>query len=440
MIPDPEDTIVALSSASGPGARAVIRITGSRAFEILVASGMAAGPIDCSKRHFVSVELRLSGVHSPLPADVYVWPNPHTYTGQDLLELHTISSPPLVELVIAQLLNAGARAAQPGEFTMRAFLAGKLDLTQAEAVLVVINARSPEQLKDALGELAGGVAQPLQTLRNDLLDLLADLEAGLDFAEEDIRFVDRTEFVCRLNKGLEVLDQLGEQLDQRALSERCFRAVLVGRPNAGKSSLFNRLARHGVALVSDKPGTTRDYLASKVVIDDIPVELVDTAGWNGVVGGIEDQALVLSTRQVAEADLLLLCMEAGSSPNEKELSLLAQTRTLPLATKCDLASDEQDWLATSAVTGAGIEQLAKAIAQEARKRIDRGPAAHLSRCKHHVSACRTHLSLAVAQAAVAPELVALELRGALDELGVMVGAVYTDDLLDRVFSRFCIGK
>jgi tRNA modification GTPase len=438
MIPDPEDTIVALSSAPGPGARAVIRITGPKAFELLGSAQMVAGPLDYSKRYSVPVELRLTGVHARLPADVYIWPKPRTYTGQDLLELHTISSPPLVELLIAQLLNAGGRAAKPGEFTMRAFLAGKLDLTQAEAVLAVIHAQTPEQLRDALGQLAGGMAQPLQSLRDELLNFLADLEAGLDFAEEDIRFVDRAELSCRLNKGLEVLNDLTEQLDQRAFSESLFRVVLAGKPNAGKSSLFNRLASGGVALVSAEPGTTRDYLTRKITLGDVQVELIDTAGWQDAADGIQGQAQTQTSSQTASADLVLLCMEAGTVPDERDIAVLGQPNAIPLTTKCDAGNASPDCLATSALTGVGIDELKAMIALEARKRIKRGPASSLSRCRNHVRACQTHLARALSNDA--PELIALELRGALDELGAMVGAVYTDDLLDRVFSRFCIGK
>src|SRR5205823_8090 len=183
--------------------------------------------------------LRLPGIASPLPADLYLWPAPRTYTGQELVELHTLGAPPLVELLIGELLRAGARAAQPGEFTLRAFLAGKLDLPRAEAVLGVIEAGNRSELKQALTQLAGGVTRPLEGLREDLLNLLADVEAGLDFTEEDIRFVDQTEMLGRLTKGLAQVVLVRKQLDQRSVGAGVFRVVLAGRPNAGKSSLFN---------------------------------------------------------------------------------------------------------------------------------------------------------------------------------------------------------
>src|SRR5262249_52877972 len=183
-------------------------------------------------------------------------------TGQDVVELHTVSCPPLIDLLVSDLLRAGARAAQAGEFTLRGFLAGKLDLVKAEAVLGVIEAGSREELKNALGQLAGGVSGPLGQLRGDLLDLLADVEAGLDFADEDITFIGQDELLLRLSKALAQVTLLGKQLEQRAVSDRPFRAVLAGRPNAGKSSLFN--APGGRALVSPEPGTPPDYLGNRL--------------------------------------------------------------------------------------------------------------------------------------------------------------------------------
>src|SRR5262249_35573292 len=269
-----------------------------------------AEPVLPSRRRCYVGSVALPDVGSPLPADLYVWPAPRTYTGQNLAELHTLSCPPLLDLLVARLLNAGARAAGPGEFTLRAFLAGKLDLTRAEAVLAVIEAGSRAELKQALAQLAGGVTRPLQELRGDLLDLLADVEAGLDFAEEDIHFISPENLLNRLAKGLAVLTVLGRQLEQRSVAGRPFRAVLAGRPNAGKSSLFNALAG-GSALVSPEPGTTRDYLTRTLDLDGLKVELVDTAGWQEAADPIAEQAQALGRGQAGEADLVLLCLEAG---------------------------------------------------------------------------------------------------------------------------------
>jgi tRNA modification GTPase len=440
---DLHDTLVALSSAPGPGARAVVRLSGPDALRIAFTLFTAAEPVLPHRRRCYPGELRLPGVAAPLPADLYAWPAPRTYTGQNLVELHTLSSPPLVELLVARLLDAGARAAGPGEFTLRAFLAGKLDLTQAEAVLGVIEAGSRAALQEALAQLAGGVTRPLQELRGDLLDLLADVEAGLDFADEDIHFVGQEELLGRISKGLALVTLLGKQLEQRSLSGATFRAVLAGRPNAGKSSLFNALAG-AAALISPEPGTTRDYLVRRLDLGGVPVELVDTAGWQESADAVGQQAQALGRDQAGRADLVLLCLEAGRPPDEAEAALLrAQAPpALAVATKCDLAEPPPGVLATSAVTGAGLDALRELLAERARGHARPPLAPSLSRCRHHVEACLAHLrqAHAVALFQEPPELLALELRGALDQLGEMVGAVYTDDLLDRIFSRFCIGK
>ncbi len=438
-----DDTIVALATPPGAGARAIVRLSGPRS---LAAVGALFSPREAlapGTRALAEGSVRLPGVAAALPADVYLWPAPHSYTGQDMAELHVLSAPPLVEALVAALLQAGARPAGPGEFTLRAFLSGKLDLTRAEAVHGVIAAGSRDELKQALAQLAGGVARPLQALRDDLLNLLADVEAGLDFAEEDVQFVEEQDLLLRLGSALAHITLVGKQLEQRGVAGRDFRVVLAGRPNAGKSSLFNALA-DASALVSPEPGTTRDYLVRRLDLGGVAVELVDTPGWQPAGDDIEAQAQSLGREQAERADLVLLCLEAGVTPSAAETNLLGQERpaAVGVATKCDLGESPADLLATSAVTGAGLEALRALLAERARQRAQPPLAPSLSRCRHHVAECLACLRRAhsVALYHDPPEILALELRGALEQLGEMVGAVYTDDLLDRIFSRFCIGK
>jgi tRNA modification GTPase len=435
------DTIAALSTANGPGARAIVRVSGP-ASSAVVASVFASEPPLIAGRCLRSGQLRLPDL-APLPADVYFWAAPHSYTGQDVAEIHTLSCPPLLDVLIAQLLQAGCRAAQPGEFTLRAFLSGKLDLTRAEAVHAVIESGSREELKHALKQLAGGMARPLQELRDDLLNLLADVEAGLDFADEDIRFVQPEEMLQRLGKALAQVTLLGKQLDQRALTERVFRVVLTGRPNAGKSSLFNALGG-GNALVSPQPGTTRDYLVQRLDVGGLRLELIDTPGGQTASGTIETQAQSLAREQAEHADLLLLCLEVGASPSPEEEMLCRRPHppVLSIVTKSDLVNLHFEMPATSAVTGSGVATLRSLLAERARRHKQPALAPSLSRCRHHVESCLEQLRRAhsIVLFEDPPELLALELRGALEQLGEMVGTVYTDDLLDRIFSRFCIGK
>ena len=385
-----DDTIVALSSAIGPGARAVVRLSGLASLPIAATIFASPSEIAPTRRRCYRGEIRLPDLSSPLPADLYFWPAPHTYTGQNLAELHTLSCPPLVEQLVARLLHAGARAARPGEFTLRAFLAGKLDLARAEAVLGVIEAGSQDELREALAQLAGGITQPLQGLREDLLNLLADLEAGLDFTEEDIHFVAPDELLKQLGKGLAQLTLVLKQLDRCAVSGRPFRVVLLGRPNAGKSSLFNALAGDSAALVSPQPGTTRDYLVRRIKLDGVPVELIDTAGREEAVDSIGQQVQSLGRGQVDKADLLLLCLEAGQAVEKWEQELWMRSgppEVSAVATKCDLAEPIVRLLATSAVSGLGLAELRARLAAQAKGHRQPTLAPSISRCRHHVEAC-----------------------------------------------------
>jgi tRNA modification GTPase len=379
--------------------------------------------------------LRLSGVHSPLPADLYFWPGPRSYTGQDLAELHTVSSPPLVERLVADLLAAGARAARPGEFTQRAFLAGKKDLTRAEAVLAVIEAGTDADLKPALAQLAGGVARPLDRVRDDLLNLLADVEAGLDFADEHLEFVDKTATLTRIAAALAHLANLHRQLDDRSLGGRAVRVVLAGPPNAGKSSLFNALAGGAKAIVSPAAGTTRDYLTARIDLGAVPVELVDTAGRRETTDAIERQAQALGGDVADRADVVVWCSESGYDGGIRA--------DLRVQTKSDLSRPMiAGAIPTSVVTPGGTAEMVARLTGIVLAAAKPPLAPSLSRCRHHVAAATVALRKAHGHALAGdpPELLALELRAALDQIGETAGAVHTPDLLDRIFSRFCIGK
>ncbi len=224
-------------------------------------------------------------LRSPLPATLYVWPNARSYTRQPQAEVHTLGSPPLLQCVLRAVCQAGARPAEPGEFTLRAFLSGRLDLTQAEAVLGVIDARGDDQLRAALEQLAGGLAGPLGQLRDRLLDLLAHLEAGLDFVEEDIEFITARELDGQLLAAAGAVDRLAQQMASRDLAGELPVVALTGWPNTGKSSLFNALLGDCQALVSEVAGATRDYLTGELEWRGLRFQLVDTAGAEPVTTG-----------------------------------------------------------------------------------------------------------------------------------------------------------
>ncbi|HYH69158.1 MAG TPA: GTPase [Urbifossiella sp.] len=435
--PHPDDTIVAVSSAPGPGARAVVRV-GGRAARAVVAAVFTPDAPPPADRHLVPGRLALSGVHSPVPADLYLFAGPRSYTGQDVAELHTVGSPPLVERLVSDLLAAGARPARPGEFTLRAFLAGKLDLPRAEAVHAVVAADTDADLTAALGQLAGGVTQPLHAVRDDLLNLLADLEAALDFADEDITFVGKSDALLRVTAALARLANLRRQLDGRAVSGRAVRVALAGAPNAGKSSLFNALTG-AAALVSPEAGTTRDYLAARLTLGGADVELIDTAGRVAAADAIDEQAQRLGADAAARADVVVWCAEPGVVFGCNA----ASGEVVRVRTKSDLPSaPEPGVVAASVVTPGGADAL-RAVLAERVAALARPPLApSQSRCRHHLDACAADLTAAHRHLALddPPELAALAVRNAVGQLGEMVGAVYTTDLLDRIFSRFCIGK
>lgn len=455
---DVDDTIAAIAVPPTGAARGVVRVSGPNAIAV-VEQRFASfdGRRLCELRHATVVPGTLhialaDRASTPLPCNAYVWPRAASYTRQPTVELHTLGSPPVLQAMLRAMCNRGARMAEPGEFTLRAFLAGRLDLTQAEAVLGVIDARGADALQTALRQLAGGFAQPLAALRSSLIDLLADLEAGLDFVDEDIEFVTRDEVLRRVDAAAAEVDSLIDRLTSRGEAGALPRLALVGPPNSGKSSLFNALVeRFGApvpapALVSSVAGTTRDYLAARLNLDAIECELIDTAGIDvaSVASSLEAAAQQITRDQGRRADLLLHCVDCTShSPDD----LAVESAGLVILTKCDLQHRlGAPAIATSAVTGAGLENLAaelrrRAIALTAEEST--GLVASTSaRCGESLR--EAHDSLVrlrdVASDAAGDELAAAELRGALNHLGRVVGAVYTDDILDQIFGRFCIGK
>ncbi|RUL83084.1 tRNA modification GTPase [Tautonia sociabilis] len=444
--PDPADTIAAIASPPGPAVRGLVRLSGPRAIAIglEVVRLDAGGPPPGRRPWWSQGRIDLEG--TPLPCSITLWPGPRTYTGQPMAELHTTGSPPLLRLVLGRCLDRGARLAEPGEFTLRAFLSGRIDLTRAEAVLAVIDSTTPAQVETALRQLAGGLAGPIDRLRDRLLDTLAHLEAGLDFVDEaDVDPLARRQLADALARDSAEVAALADRLRGRDLPSGRPRVVLVGPPNAGKSRLFNALAGAELALVSPVAGTTRDYLSAPISCDGLPVELIDTAGLDDADDPIEAQAQALRDAQEAGADLLLDCRPADAPPLARPPQ--DHRPRLVVWTKADLSPDAappEDALATSAESGLGLDRLRVAIADALRRREAEHDPAGLtsSRCRDGLA----RASAALGRAAEAirldsgDELVAVDLRDAVEELGRIIGAEIDDAILDRIFRRFCIGK
>ena len=449
---DPTDTIAAVASPAGGGVLGLVRVTGPAAFAVVRAAfrpdgGPASPPRDHAARWTGRVDLE--GTRRSPAVAVHWWPAPRTYTGQPLVEVETVGSPPVLAAVLKVFLARGARLAEPGEFTLRAFLAGRIDLTQAEAVLGVIDAASPEQLDLALRQLAGGLAKPLTQLRDDLADTLAHLEANLDFADEAaVDLLGRSQLAATLRRRADEVAALAAQLNARARAGGRPRVVLVGPPNAGKSRLFNALLGRDAAIVTPEAGTTRDYLEAECRCDGMSLDLVDTAGIEPACDAIGSRAQAARLDQHRAADLVLDCR-----PVDLDQPTVTGTGGAPriaVATKADLHPGDLNLpvgsIAVSALTGSGVVGLRAAIAQALARQpeVGSGPAVSGTAARSAAGLASAARALAAAAAALTAgggdELIAVDLRQALDDLGRIVGVVVTDDLLDRIFRRFCIGK
>ncbi len=471
---DTESTICAIATGEAPGVRGGVRITGPDTIFIL--RKVCEFPADCRfpSRWKTEIDDEFLG---KLSVDLFCWPTSRSYTGQPSAEIHMLGAPVLLQRVQQNLLQAGAKLAQPGEFTLRAFLAGRLDLTQCEGVLGVIHATTQRSLDVALTQLAGGLATPLQETRRELIYLLADIEAGLDFVDEDIRFITKEEVLRRLGIARAQIDKLLQQMDSRSGPRSAMQVAIAGLPNAGKSSLLNAIAGDSIAIVSQIPGTTRDFLRYRVERDDVAFDLLDTAGietWSD--DSPRGKAQLFTWEQIELADLILYCHPCteefrnrgpGVSPGiTAAFNNESPKPTWILQTKSDLLDpyqtqyqpdapardSEESPPETSLPTypisihhSSTIESLVQRIVEWVRQtQASRGDAIPMT-----VERCRGSMgnALIAVDAAIeattserGDEIVAGELRIALDEIGLVTGTIYTEDILDALFSRFCIGK
>jgi len=475
-----DDTIVALASAAGGAARGIVRLTGPdtvATIATMFASDDATDVASVEAPIVLSGTCRLPSLASVLPCSLYLWPRRRSYTGQPVAEVHTIGSPPLLDMLVKACCSLGARLAEPGEFTLRAFLAGRIDLTQAEAVLGAIDATDSTELSVALSQLAGGLAKPLTKLRDQLLDLLSHLEAGFDFADEDLEFITPEEIDRQLEEASKVVERLTQQTTSRGTAGETVRVVLAGCPNTGKSSLFNALV-HGQpvtdgaksssigAIVSHRPGTTRDYLVANLDLNGVPCRLIDTAGIEETYAAdsahnvdtpeaVWNEARELAIRQHRRAHVRLFCLDATRplvAWERHELDSSAGVHTIVVLTKCDLPrkTDYREHALSTSTVGTdvsttGLDRLRSVIREAVLEVAASGSdvvAGTAVRCHESLRLASESLARARQNAAshAGEELVAAEIRVALEEIGKVAGVVYTDDVLDRIFSRFCVGK
>ncbi len=445
-----EDIIVALATPAEPSERAVIRLGGtgchcliSTLFRPQIAP---QGWPNVAKRHWVEGTLSVPGLFGWVPCSIHFWPHGTGYTRQEAAELHCVGSLPLLDLVIQSLVAGGARPAQPGEFSLRAFLSGSIDLSQAEAVVAISKAKQPAELALAMEQLAGGIRHPAEELRRELLDLLADLEAGLDFAEEDISFVESKRLILSLGSFLAQIINLRRRMREKDTQAPLPRVALAGPPNAGKSTLFNLLiSSPSQAIVSDIPGTTRDWLEG---IGSLPcgtkVTWMDTAGLSdSPMGELDIVSQNATWSLLPKADLIVACLPWNGIASAKLLKPMpGEIPVLVVQTLADLNQDGFTSEArVSSHTGEGIGLLKSKVSEMLKVNAEAN-IPPLARCQAQLEQAEGAIRRAHRQAVEDDpiEVLVLELRVALDALGEMTGVLYTDDLLDRVFTRFCIGK
>lgn len=442
----PDDTVVALSSAPGASARAVVRLSGARAWalagEVFAPATPRAGALRAGAPRAGAREdgaLRLPG-WPPAPA-VAVWLRaPRSYTGQDVVELWVPGAPPLVRRLLLVLEGAGARPAAPGEFTRRAFLTGRLDLTQAEAVLALTTAEDAALARAALRALAGGARGRVDEVKAALTDVLAHVEAAIDFSEEEIDHAPGAALAARLDAAAAAVRALLAAGRARPAAGTEPVVALVGPANAGKSSLLNALCGAPAALVSPHAGTTRDVIGASWRLPSGRVaRLLDTAGEKPAAGEVEARALDLARAAAASADLVVQVVD-GLDPR---LPGPGAGDALVVTTKADLAPP-CDGLRTSAVTGEGLLALGQAVDAALAGRSATPDLAGTARQEAHLGRALEAVARAAdllrGQDPARAELAAVELGAALEALGELTGAVTTDDVLDRVFGQFCIGK
>jgi tRNA modification GTPase len=477
-----DDTICAVATPMGEGGVGIVRVSGAHALPM--ASRILRLRSGKSLEQLKSYQLRLGQfilnpvqAGEPLGADaspvldevlVVIMRAPKSYTGEDVVEVHAHGGPVIVNAICEGLTRAGARLAEPGEFTKRSFLNGRLDLIQAEGVLDTIRATSLQNLKMAQEHLQGRLSGLICHQRDRLLKLIAHLEAGMDFAEDDIQFIEQVELKKEIHAISEAISQLVQSAEEGRMIREGVRTVIVGRPNVGKSSLLNALLGTNRAIVSHIPGTTRDVLEETLRVEGVMIRFFDTAGLRETADELENEGMSRASQSIDNADVLILAFDKSSFLNENDVLFInkyIQKPCVMVLNKCDLPAKislnefqqvveqasknllevEKKYVEVSALTGEGLDRLKKAIKCLAVGRhFEASDSVLVSRLRHKtlLEAAGTALrnALRAVDDSLSAECIALELRIALNTLGEIVGVMTNEDILDQIFREFCIGK
>jgi tRNA modification GTPase len=463
-----EDTIVAIATPPGRGGIGVVRLSGEQAIEV------ATQLVRPAKLPPEVQRSTLGKFMDPLTGKVLdevvltLYRQPHSYTGEDIVEVSCHGSPVILRYLMECCLERGARAAEPGEFAMRAFLNGRIDLTQAEAIRDLIESRTLFQARVAATQLGGSLSARLKPHKQALLDLIARLEAGIDFADDDVEVMDWNNLLSELDGVTADVEKMVEGYAYGRIVREGLSLSVVGRPNVGKSSLFNRLLNMERAIVTEIPGTTRDLVTESASIGGIPVHLVDTAGIRATADAVEKIGVERTHQAMADSDIRLLVVDTSQNWSEEDSELLRKTHRLGsmlvVANKSDLptrtsstaigqaiqaedggALGPVEIVVTSALTGQGIEELRDKILQAAGAGNNPGSEGELVTNLRHQQLLQESLrGLERCRQAVGDrmhhEMLLLDLYDALRPLDTLTGATDVEDILGIIFSRFCIGK
>jgi tRNA modification GTPase len=469
------ETIAAISTPPGRGGIGIVRLSGPQAAAIAVQLVRLRHPLEHGRPRLADVldvadapdteaasnsgESAADSLASSVGARidealVTFFAAPHSYTAEDLVEIAAHGSPVVLELLLRRALALGARLAEPGEFTQRAFLSGRLDLTQAEAVRDLIEAQTLTQARQAASQMGGALSRRVQPVKQSLVELIALLEAGIDFAEDDVDVTPPAEIERRIGELTPPLSALEASFARGRIVHDGLTLAIVGRPNAGKSSLFNRLVERDRAIVTATPGTTRDPVTERISLGGIPLELVDTAGLRESREEIERMGIARSREALADAALVLIVLDATQPLNEEERGLLASVQgrpTLVAINKSDLADaaalalevGEFPTQSTSALSGEGIPALRERILALATggAASEPGMLTNLRQSQAVSTALAALADAAQANRSSIPhEMILLDLYRALWALDSLTGQTASDDILNLIFSTFCIGK
>lgn len=458
-----EDTISAIATAIGEGGIGIVRVSGSKA--MVIADKLFIGKNGSQAGAIASHQAVYGNITDPATGEIIdevillIMRAPRSYTREDVIEIHCHGGPAPLKRILDLTLRLGARLAEPGEFTKRAFLNGRLDLAQAEAVIDIIRAKTDASLKTAVGNLSGQLSEQVKRLRHSILRMIAQLEAAIDFPEEDIEQAAADEVAQLIVTANSEIAKLLSTAHTGKILREGLATVIIGKPNVGKSSLLNALLREKRAIVTDVPGTTRDIIEEYVNIRGVPLKIIDTAGIRETADTVERIGVERAKELVHQADLVLLLLDASLPLSEEDrsvLKLLAGQQVIVLVNKSDLPQrinlDEIETISVcrkivriSVTQGQGLADLEQEIVDLVyRGQVSQGEAAFVNNVRHAAALRHTTQrlddALATIEAGMPSDCIVVDLRAAWDKLGEITGETVGEDIIDQIFSQFCIGK